>query len=179
MKKLLKLFLLGVVFTACNPSNADNQETAKNSTTQTDTDRKMDYAYTIDHPDNWESGPKQNTANVLKALKAWENKNIDESLSYFADSVHVRFDNMDGKVSKDSLKTLITPSKNTKNIRIKMEDWESVISKDKKTEYVTLWYKEYTERTKGDIDSIDIVNDLKMKDGKIIGLDQYTRKLPK
>ena len=44
-------------------------------------------------------------------------------------------------------------------------------------EYVTLWYREYSKDAKGAKDSIDVVNDLKMKDGKIIGLDEYLRKL--
>ncbi|MEO6905894.1 MAG: hypothetical protein ABI148_06005, partial [Ginsengibacter sp.] len=64
-----------------------------------------------------------------------------------------------------------------KNWKIKMQDWESVISNDKKDEYVTLWYRQYSENMKGVKDSTDIINDLKMKDGKIIGLDEYTRKL--
>jgi hypothetical protein len=58
-----------------------------------------------------------------------------------------------------------------------MDDWESVISKDKKDEWVTLWYRQKWEDNKGKSDSSDIVNDLKMKDGKIIRLDEYTRKL--
>ena len=74
---------------------------------------------------------------------------------------------------------MITPSPMTKNYSIKMQDWESVISKDKTEEYVTLWYREYKENTNGKKDSMDVVNDLKMKDGKIIGLDQYIRRLHK
>ena len=58
-----------------------------------------------------------------------------------------------------------------------MQDWESVISKDKNEEYVTLWYREYQEHKDGKKDSVDVINDIKMKDGKIIGLDQYSRKI--
>jgi hypothetical protein len=60
---------------------------------------------------------------------------------------------------------------------IKMEDWESVISKDKNEEYVTLWYKQINEDMNGKKDSFDLVNDLKLKNGKIIQLSEYTRKL--
>ncbi len=58
-----------------------------------------------------------------------------------------------------------------------MEDWESVISKDKSEELVTLWYNYNTDTKAGVKDSVDVVNDMKFKDGKIVRLDQYTRKL--
>jgi hypothetical protein len=138
----------------------------------------MTYPYTIDHPDNWETGNPQNTMNVLTSLKAYENGNMDESVSYFGDSVHVQFDGLDKMISKDSLRAMFKEGTSmVKSRSIKMYDWESVISKDKTEEYVTLWYRQYWEDTKGNKDSSDVINDLKMKDGKIIGLDEFTRKL--
>ena len=64
-----------------------------------------------------------------------------------------------------------------KNLSVQMYDWESVISKDKQEEYVTFWYRERWEDMKGIKDSIDLINDLKMKNGKIIGMDEFARKL--
>ena len=64
-----------------------------------------------------------------------------------------------------------------KNMEVKMDDWESVISKDKNTEYVSLWYKELWEDTKGKKDSLVQMDDLRMKNGKIVGIDQKSRKL--
>lgn len=179
MKKLFAVFLGGVIFISCNDKSASaNEATKDSSATQASTPPKMNYPYTIDHPDNWEAGSTQNTFNALSALKAFENGNVDESVKYFGDSVRLQFDGMDQKVSKDTLRAMFTDSrKSSKSMSIKMYDWESVISKDKKDEYVTLWYREYWEDMKGKKDSADQVNDLKMKDGKIIGLDQYTRKL--
>jgi hypothetical protein len=178
MKQLLILFLGGVLFTSCNNQGSSADDTAKDTTTAANSDaQKMDYPYTIDHPDNWEIGNQQNTLNVLKSLKAWENNKMDEAAKYFGDSVHVRFDGIDKKISNDSLKAFITPDATAKSWSIKMQDWESVISKDKKEEYVTVWYREFHENIKGKKDSIDVINDIKMKDGKIIELDQYVRKL--
>jgi multidrug efflux pump subunit AcrB len=167
----------GVVFASCNNSGSAATEATTDTTVMAANTLKMDYPYTIDQPDNWETGSQQNTLNVLNSLKAWENKDMDASLKYFADSVHIRLDGIDKMISNDTLKAMLTPPSTTKNSSIKMQDWESVISKDKKQEYVTLWYREYMENTKGEKDSMDVVNDLKMKDGKIIGLDQYIRKL--
>ena len=181
MKNVLKQFLLvftaGVLITSCNNANSPSVDSSNEPVAKTESPQPMNYPYTIDHPDNWVPGSQQNTLVALKALKAWENKNMDESLTYFADSVHVQFDGIDKKVSNDSLRAMITSPPSIKNQSVKMQDWESVISKDKSEEYVTLWYREYMENDKGQKDSMDVVNDLKMKDGKIIGLDQYIRKL--
>jgi hypothetical protein len=182
MKKVLKplflLFLGGVLFASCKNAGKSSTETSMDSSSTTTKVQKMDYPYTITHPDYWETGSQQNTMNVLKALKAYENKNIDESLSYFGDSVRIAFDGIDKKVSKDTLKVLFSPDPKILKHSIKMNDWESVISSDKKDEYVTIWYRQYTETAKGK-DSLDVVNDFKMKDGKIIELTEYQRKLHK
>lgn len=184
MKKVSKQFLLlltsTVVFCSCNTGSSPQTEAARDTTssaTAAPAAQQMNYPYTIEHPDYWEMGSQQNTFNALSALKAWENKNLDESLKYFADSVLVQFDRLDRKVSKDTLKTILTLPKEVKNVVVKMQDWESVISKDKKEEYVTLWYRQFEDHANGKKDSVDVINDIKMKDGKIIALDEYRRRL--
>ena len=64
------------------------------------------------------------------------------------------------------------------DLTITMSDYESVISADKKEEYVTLWYKQAWKDTKGVADSMVVVDDVKMKDGKVIGLDEKVRRYP-
>lgn len=181
MKKVSKQILLlataGMIFTSCQNGGSTKTETNSDTTANIATDPKMDYAYTIAHPDYWEIGSQQNIFKALSALKAWENRNMDESLKYFADSIHIQFDGIDKTVPNDTLKAMFNQSAAmAKNWSVKMQDWESVISKDKKEEYVTLWYRQYEENNKGEKDSVDVINDLKMKDGKIIGLDEYKRK---
>ena len=178
MKKILVVFLGGAIFTSCNSSNTPANEATKDSSATMASAPKMDYPYTIDHPDNWEMGSTQNSMVALSALKAYENGNVDESLKSFGDSVQIQFDGLDTKLSNDSLKSMFTRERrNFKSMNIKMDDWESVVSKDKKDEWVTLWYRQKWEDSKGKMDSADVINDLKMKDGKIIRLDEYTRKL--
>jgi hypothetical protein len=181
MKNVFKQFLLffigGALFASCHSADSATTKVSDGKTANTVVAEQMNYPYTIDHPDYWETGSQQNTMNALSSLKAWENNNMDESMKYFADSVHAQFDGFDKTVPKDSLRKMITPGPTLKNHSIKMQDWESVISKDKKDEYVTLWYRQFEENTNGKKDSVDVINDLKMKDGKIIGLDEYRRKL--
>lgn len=143
-----------------------------------DSSAKMDYPYKIEKPDNWEIGSSENTMVALQALKAWEDGNVDQTLKFFGDSIHLKFDGLDKKISNDSLKIFFTENRNKfKSIKERVEDWESVISKDKSEEWVTLWYTDIPETQAGVLDSIDIVNDFKLKDGRIIRIDQYTRKL--
>lgn len=177
-KKILFLSLSLAIFSSCNNGDGSTKPSSgKDSLAVAPVEQKMSYPYSIEYPDNWEIGNQQNTFNALSALKAWENGNIDESLKFFADSVLVQFDGIDKKVSRDTLKAIITPAKMVKGVKVKMQDWESVVSKDKKDEYVTLWYRQYYEMVNGKTDSVDVINDIKMKDGKIVGLDEYRRKL--
>src|SRR5665213_1127969 len=143
-KQLLLLFIGVALFASCNNAGSAATEAPGDTTANTVVAPQVNYPYTIDHPDYWEVGSQQNTLNALNALKAWENRNMDESLKYFADSIRVRFDGIDKTVSNDTLKAMLTPPMG-KDYTIKMQDWESVISKDKKEEYVTLWYREYSQ----------------------------------
>jgi len=175
-------FLAAIAFTSCNNGGTETKEAMKDSTAKDSTmaapAMAMNYPYTIDHPDNWDMGSKENTVVALSALKAFSSGDVAESMKYFGDSVQVQFDAFDKKMPNDSLKTMFTKLRSGyKSIEVKMDDWESVISKDKTQEWVTLWYRQKWEDTKGKKDSADYIDDLKIKDGKIVRLDEYTRKL--
>lgn len=159
----------------------DNKDTSATKTDSKDSSTaKMDYPYTIKNPDQWEMGDKTHTVNVLKSLKAYEIGNTDEAASYFADSVRLRFDEMDVKVSNDSLKSMFKKWRAAnKSVKVDMHDWESVKSKATNEEYVSLWYNQTTEDMKGKVDSLSVMNDMKIEKGKIVELDEKTRKFPK
>ncbi|MGH2645977.1 MAG: hypothetical protein ACRDE8_00350 [Ginsengibacter sp.] len=180
------LFFAAIVFVSCNNAGTETTDTTKDSTgsskdsTMAAPAVAMNYPYTIDHPDNWDMGSTANTMVALSALKAYENGNVAESMKYFGDSIHLQFDNLDKTLPSDSVQAMFTKFRgDMKAMQIKMEDWESVISKDKKEEWVTMWYTQKWEDMKGKKDSADVIDDLKLKDGKIVRLDEYTRKLHK
>ena len=128
--------------------------------------------------ENWQPGDPQHAVTVMKSLKAFQNGNINGAIEAFGDSVRVGFDNFQAKLSKDSLKATLTQSRAmSSTITIKMDDWESVISADKKSEWVTLWYKEIHTDKKGNVDSMGVVDDCKIMNGKIVVLDEKTQKL--
>ena len=172
MKKLTLFIFAGIVL-SCNSGQTNATDAGKDTSSAS-----TNYPYTIDHPDYWEMGSTANTMIALSSLKAWEEGKIDESLKYFGDSVHMEFDGLDKKMSNDSVKAMLGNAFNGFNsVHIKMNDWESVISKDKAEEWVTIWYSQHWETKAGVKDSAAIVNDFQMKDGKIIRLSEYTRKL--
>ena len=123
-------------------------------------------------------GSSSNTMAVLTSVKAFQDGNVGECVKYFGDSVRIQFDGLDKKLSHDSLQTWLSGMRSGyKSMEVKMNDWESVVSKDKKEEWVTIWYRQKWEDMKGQKDSADFVDDLQLKDSKIIRLSEYTRKL--
>ena len=179
MKRLILFLLTGIAF-SCNNEGTATKDATKDSaaTTTTTSATTMNYPYTIAHPDYWEMGSTANTMTALNALKSFESGNVGDAMKYFGDSIHLQFDGLDKKMSKDSVTAMFTKMRNDyKSVTVKMNDWESVVSKDKKEEWVTIWYRQKWEDMKGKTDSADYINDLQLKDGKIIRLGEYTRKL--
>jgi len=173
MKKFLFISGLAVLAIGCN----NNESKKDDSMVMASSSEKIDYAYLpMDHqPDNWDRGDQKNVALVLSSLKAWADGNIDLALKDFADSVAVAWDGLDQKVSKDTLRTWF---KHDFAVQIKMNDYESVTSKDKKENWVSLWYTQIRTDKAGKVDSVFIMDDLKIDNGKIVTLDEKSRKFP-
>ena len=66
-----------------------------------------------------------------------------------------------------------------KTVSVNMHDFESVKSKDVDKQYVSLWYVQKWEDQKGMMDSLSMMDDLEIKNGKIISIDQKSRRFPK
>jgi hypothetical protein len=183
MKKFLIICAVVVAVSACNndaaKSTAAGGDTTKAGETKMADAKMPEMPFPMDRPySNWQPGDPQHAVTVMKALKAFTEGDINACMDGFGDSVRVGFDNFQTKLSKDSLKASFTQWRATyAKITIKMDDWESVISSDKKDEWVTLWYKEYHTDKKGGIDSIGVVDDCKIVNGKVVVLDEKTQKL--
>ena len=175
MKKLFFISLLGLFVFGCNNKGANEATASADSTkSMAPSSAALVYPYTLDEPyKDWQPGDQQHAVNAMKAVKAFETGDIDACVSYFADSVEIRFDYLQAKFSKDSLKKFFANERsNYSSVIIKMSDWESVISQDKKTEYVTMWYKQIMTDKKGKTDSLAVINDCKIVNGKIAELDE-------
>lgn len=178
MKKIFFPLVL-VIFFACNEADNDDAMGAiipvDDTTTMNET--AMNYAYTRTSTSNYKMGDPAQIQMVLSSLKAWENNNIDETVKHFGDSVELYFDNFYAKLSKDSLKHFFTKSRGElDSVKIVMHDWETVKSTNDDNEWVSLWYTEITKPKNGKWDSLAIMDDVKVKDGKIIEITQYSRR---
>ena len=185
MKQLAVMAFAVLFASACSDTNSNADVKKTDSTTSTTTTAaaagNYNYPYTLERPyQDWQPGDQQHAVMVMNSLKAYETGDINTSVASFGDTVDVRFDYFQARVSNDSLKKMFTDSRaQLAALKISMQDWESVISKDKKTEYVTLWYKETSTDKKGKTDSVAVIDDLKIVKGKIVELDQKIQHYPK
>ncbi len=180
MRKVFLFACAAWLAAACNNA-ANTGSTAMDSTAKSSSQAMKDtMPYQLARPwQNWQPGNSKHAYTVMSALKAFETGDIPACINGFADSVRLFFDNMRGKFSKDSLGKMFTAERaNYTSMSIQMEDWESVISADKKEEWVTLWYKQKWTNTKGITDSINCVDDAMIKDGKIAVLSEAVQHYP-
>ena len=179
MKQIFTTAFSAIALFSCNTATTTTKAGDSASAPAIAATEKIDYPYTIEHPDNWTPGNRQNTLVALKGLKAFENGDVAASVASFGDSVKVELDQYEATLSNDSLKAMFTKWRNDmKDLKIVMNDWESVVSEDKKTEYVSLWYKQIWTDAKGKTDSVECMDDMRMKDGKIVLLNEKTRRFP-
>ena len=181
MKKLLFIGCTMFFAFGCNDKSGSTEAKSSDTTKVAETKmEKMDYPYTLDHPyQDWQPGDQKHAVNVMKSLKAWETNNIAECVTYFGDSAEVRFDYFRKTLPHDSLTGFFTMARNQyASVAVEMGDWESVISKDGKEEWVTLWYKQKVTDKKGKLDSMAVIDDAKIVNGKIALLDEKIQHYP-
>jgi hypothetical protein len=139
-----------------------------------------DMPYEVKEWGDWQPGNMEHAKMAMQSLKNFQDGNIEASVKDFADSVEIRFDDVNGKFSRDSLMKMFTKFRGmSKAIDIQMDDFESVKSKDGKQEYVSLWYKQRWQDQKGNWDSVICMDDMKIVNGKIATLDEKIRRFPK
>jgi len=174
MKRIFVTVGLVLLLASCN-NNSDKTSTKEEGMSS----EKINYAYMpMGHdPDYWEKGDQKNLAMVLQALKDFENGDVDAAMKAFGDSVQWNTDGFEAKLSKDSLHSMLSSfRKSLKNLKIDMDDYESVIGKDKKSEWVSLWYKQTVTDMNGKTDSLVAMDDCKIENGKVTVLDEKQRR---
>ena len=177
MKQIFLMACLAFALAACN-SETKNAGTADKPAEVTGA--KIEYPFTPPTPyRGWQIGSEQNTVVAMNALKAWTDKDFAKLGANIGDSLDITFDGFKAKMIRDSaVNFLKTQRQNYADVAITMYDWESVISADKKVEYVTMWYKEAWTDMKGVKDSLNVVDDCKIANGKMIELDEKIQHFP-
>lgn len=171
MKQILAFFCLAFALISCN--NAE-QKTVEPATTDAAAAADVTLPYILSAPyKEWAIGSKENVAAAMAGLKAFVDKDFTALAASIGDSIMLDFDNYQAKLSRDSAMKFFADARNMYNdLVITMYDYVSVISADKKTEWVTLWYKQSWKDAKGVADSVNVVNDIRMENGKMVQLDE-------
>ena len=179
MKQTLLIACLAFALASCN----ETKDAPKEEPKKEDAAKASDVAlpYKLDKPyKGWQMMENNdNTVAVMTALKSFQDADFTGLASKLGDSVEIRVDGFAGKMSRDSALNFFKEARGAyKNLDIDMYDYESVISADKSEEYVTMWYKQVWTFDNGKKDSISVVNDCKMKGGKMIMLDEKIQHFP-
>ncbi|CAN5360975.1 hypothetical protein BH09BAC2_BH09BAC2_22070 [soil metagenome] len=178
MKKLLLVFLPSVILFACTDKNNPKVDGSETKTTTTTT--AVNLPYTVDKTPDWEKGDDGNIATAMTALRGYESNDMNAMKATFADSIEFYGDNFAFKGTRDSLTNILSGWRNgLDSIHIKMHDYESVKSKGRGEEWVSLWYTQTAKNKAGKIDSTSEMDDLRLVNGKITVIDTKSRKLGK
>jgi len=174
MKKMILFASILLIAVACNAPAPEQKAPEKVAINPADYPYQLKEAYK-----DWQAGKQENAIMVLKMIKAWETKNAAECASYFADTVMMNMDYFAGKMPNDSILAFVQEGYgNNASIKVEMQDWESVVSADGKDEWVTLWYKQTLVDKDGKSETLSIVNDAKIENGKIAVFDEYIQHMP-
>lgn len=162
---------------------ACNNKTSDTGTVRTDSSAKNETAnlpYLLARTPDWEKGNSDNVAIAMNTLKAFEVNDMNALQQYLADSVEFYVDNLSFRGTKDSLVQLMTTHRRgIDTMWIRMHDYETVKSKDRGEEWVSLWYTETTKPNGKNIDSTMVMDDIKIVNGKVALIDSKIRHLVK
>jgi hypothetical protein len=181
MRKILILASLAA-FAACNSAKTDETKVDSTMTSTKPDSSKMDnlaYPYSAQYSNKFEMGDPNNSLNVLKLYKDWDNNTIENSKNLFADSVLMVFS--DGTMlsgSRDSVFNVVKKVRNTMGtITSDPVAWTPLKSTDKGDNWVLVWYTEHRTNPKGKIDSSYYQETWRLnKDGKVDRFYQYEQK---
>lgn len=180
MRKLFLPLFASAAFVACSSNETTAVKGATDSTTTAASAEMPKLPYTVAHTPDWQPGDPAHVALAMNTLKAYVDNDTTSLQRYLADSVALYADNYSFKGPKDSLIRFLTDSRNqTGNIDIRMQDYESVKSKARGEEWVGMWYMETDDRKNGAKDSVMVMDDIRIVNGKVAVIDSKSRRLAK
>ena len=174
MKRTLLFAVVALFAFGCNNKSDAPAGSADTTKTAASTTEELNYPYQLEGAyKDWQPGNKKHAVTAMGSLKGFETGDMVACMAGFGDSIDVRMDGFHQKFSNDSLGRFFTAERaKYSSMKINMGDWESVISKDGKTEYVTMWYKQIWTDKAGKTDSLAVIDDCKIVNGKIAELDE-------
>lgn len=168
------LFSLALFFVACKeekPKEADPTALALRSE-----GKKLELPYQLTRIPDWEIGDDKNVPVAMNVLKCYEVKDFVSINNYLADTVEFRAVLGHFKGSRKEFVNFLKGQRNNRlDVAIEMNDYESVKSKSRGEEWVSLWYTEVVTDRTGKSDSAQVMDDYKMVNGKVALIDSKVR----
>lgn len=176
MKKFFFFLLLASSLVACNnaPIETDPEEAKRDSLENA---QRTSMPYNVPNQPDWERGNIENVAIAMRALKAYETADLNAMQQLMADSIEFHTDNFSFEGTRDSLIQMMKMGRDRyDSMAITMHDYESVKSKKRGEEWVSLWY---TKTQRGEtVDSLFVMDDMKIVGGKVAEVDSKSRRIP-
>lgn len=180
MRQLFSIACLAIMLASCTEATTDSKkvDAVKEEGTAA---AEVKLPIPLDKPyKNWQMGSTENVVAAMNSLKAFIDKDFAGIAATTGDSVELIFDYFHTKLSRDSAVKFFMEERNKySELSVTMYDYESVISADKKNEWVTLWYKQRWKDAKGVADSMNVVDDVRIENGKMVELDEKVSHFPK
>ena len=169
------MIFLSIVFLSCNneskPAEAKTDSTAKKET--------YDYPFTAKYSLNWQPGDEKNAVMVLNSFKKYIDGDVKGSFDYFADSIEFIADKFHFLGKKDSLMAIMMPMRaDAATMSLQPDTWLTAYYPDKGDTWVTIWSTQKWTDKKGKTDSLYLVDDVLIKNGKIAQIDEKQRMFP-
>lgn len=177
MKKYLLFIFSSIIFFGCISNEPKKEEPKADSTTAKK--EVLNYPFTAKYSLNWQPGDEKNAVMVLTSIKKYLDGDIKGSFSYFGDSITFIADKFLFVGKKDSLETIMTPMRaQVTSMTFQPDTWLTAYYPDQKDTWVTIWGVQKWILKNGQTDSFYIAEDVKVKDGKIVEIDEKLRAFP-
>jgi len=177
MKNALLLVLLSIVSFSCG--SGPKQEEVKAADSTATTKEPLVYPFTSKYSLNWKPGDEKYAVMALTSFKKFVDGDVKGSFDYFADSIEFIADKFHFSGKKDSLMAMMIPMRaQWTSMSVQPDTWVTIYYPDQNDTWVTVWSTQKWTDKKGKMDSIYIVDDILIKDGKIREVDEKQRAYP-
>jgi hypothetical protein len=174
MKKMLA-FILSFVFAGCG-GGPKQDESKSDSTLKKET---IVYPLQAKYSLNWRPGDEKLAKLALTYLKKFIDGDVKGSLENFADSVEFTTNKFHFIGKKDSLEALmITMRAEMVAMAIEPDTWITAYYPKKGRTWVTVWSTQKWTDKNGKADSLYMVDDILVMNGKIAEVDETQRRFP-
>ncbi|MGZ3767785.1 MAG: hypothetical protein ACXVA2_24190 [Mucilaginibacter sp.] len=171
MKQFLLMLGLCIALFSCKNKSTTEQGNADTAI--------LNYPFKPKYSIKWERGDEKNALIVLNCLKKYVAGDVKGALENFSDTTEFIGDQFHFKGKKDSLAVILGQTRgDMASITKEFDTWITTYYPENKDTWVTLWYTEKWTDKNGKKDSLFYVDDVLLKNGKILVYDEKIRRFP-